>query len=102
MAYKGHLVVDADAHYLEPVYEMTEYMDEPWASRVRNAGPSRWILSSIGDLNLEGRIRRDDEDYSLQQLDYDGLGKGVEKAGLLRDVMTKIGIDAAILLPNRM
>lgn len=102
MAYKGHLVVDADAHYLEPVYELAGYMDEPWASRVRNAGPSRWILSGLGDLNLEGRVRRDDEDYTLQRLDYEGLGKGVEKAELLRSVMTRIGIDAAILLPNRM
>jgi predicted TIM-barrel fold metal-dependent hydrolase len=102
MAYRGHLVVDCDAHYLEPVNEIADYMDEPWASRVRNAGPSRWILTGLGDLNVEGRITRDDADYNRQALDYDGLGKGVEKAALLREVMTRIGIDAAILLPNRM
>jgi predicted TIM-barrel fold metal-dependent hydrolase len=100
--FKGHLVVDCDAHYLEPVAELAEYMDEPWRSRIANAGPGRWILAGVGDLNLEGRIRRDDADYSAQTLDYDGLGQGVEKAALLRDVMTRIGIDAAILLPNRM
>jgi uncharacterized protein len=102
MPYRGHLVIDADAHYLEPVYEIAEYMDEPWATRVRKAGPSRWILSGLGDLNVEGRITRDDPDYSRQSLDYDGLGEGVAKAELLREVMGRIGIDAAILLPNRM
>lgn len=102
MAFKNFLVVDADAHYLEPVYELAEYMDEPWRTRVLKAGPSRWILAGLGDLNIEGRIRRDDADYDAQKLDYDGLGQGVQKAALLREVMTRIGIDAAILLPNRM
>ena len=38
MAVDGLLVVDVDAQYLEPIHEMTEFMDEPWRTRLRGAG----------------------------------------------------------------
>src|SRR5205823_8922271 len=65
VAVKGFLVVDGDAHYLEPIREMTEYMAEPWRTRLRGADPSRWIPVGLGDRMLEGRIRREDAAYTF-------------------------------------
>ena len=100
MSVNGFLVVDVDAHYLEPIQEMTEYMDDPWRTRLRGADPSRWIPVGLGDRMLEGRIKREDEAYALGQYDY-GFGEGVTKAEELRQTMSRIGIDACILVPNR-
>jgi predicted TIM-barrel fold metal-dependent hydrolase len=100
VAVKGFLVVDGDAHYLEPIQEMTEYMAEPWRTRLRGADPSRWIPVGLGDRMLEGRIRREDAAYTFGRYDA-GDGHGVEKAEELKVTMTKIGIDAAVLVPNR-
>jgi predicted TIM-barrel fold metal-dependent hydrolase len=100
VAVNGHLVVDVDAHYLEPIHEMTDFIAEPWRSRLRGADPSRWIPVGLGDRFLEGRIKRDDAGYAFGKFDY-GLGQGVEKATELRATMQRIGVDAAVLVPNR-
>jgi predicted TIM-barrel fold metal-dependent hydrolase len=94
VAINGMLVVDADAHYLEPVAEMAEYIDEPWRSRLRGADPAKWIPVGLGDRMLAGRIRRDDLDY--------GYGYGVQRAGEVSSAMAQIGTDACVLVPNRL
>jgi predicted TIM-barrel fold metal-dependent hydrolase len=94
MAKNGMLVVDADAHYLEPVSEMAEYVDEPWRSRLRGADPSKWIPIGLGDRMLAGRIRRDHLDY--------GYGYRVQRAGEVRAAMAHVGADACVLVPNRL
>jgi uncharacterized protein len=93
MALNGHLVVDADAHYLEPIAEVAEFIDGPWRERLLGADPAKWLPVGLGDRMLAGRIRRDGMDY--------GYGYGVQDAGGIRDVMGQIGIDAAILVPNK-
>jgi len=94
MAKNGMLVVDADAHYLEPVQEMAEYIDEPWRSRLRGADPTKWIPIGLGDRMLAGRIRRDDLDY--------GYGYGIQQADQVLAVMAHVGADACVLVPNRL
>lgn len=93
MPLSGNLIVDVDAHYLEPVREMAEFIDGPWRERLLGADPTKWIPVGLGDRMLAGRIRRDDLDY--------GYGYGVQDAANIRGVMGKIGIDAAVLVPNR-
>ena len=93
MTLNGHLVVDADAHYLEPIAEVAEFIDGPWGERLLGADPAKWLPVGLGDRMLAGRIRRDGMDY--------GYGYGVQDAGGIRDVMGQIGIDAAVLVPNK-
>ena len=93
MARNDFLVVDCDAHYLEPIQEMVGYIDEPWRSRLSGADASKWIPFGLGDRMLAGRIRRDDLDY--------GYGYGVQQADEIRATMARIGIDACVLVPNR-
>jgi predicted TIM-barrel fold metal-dependent hydrolase len=93
MAVNGQLVVDADAHYLEPIAEVAEFIDGPWRERLLGADPAKWLPVGLGDRMLAGRIRRDGMDY--------GYGYGVQDAGGIRDVMGQIGIDAAVLVPNK-
>jgi predicted TIM-barrel fold metal-dependent hydrolase len=93
MAVNDMLVIDCDAHYLEPLREVATYVDEPWRSRLLSADPNKYLPIGLGDRMLGGRIRRDDLDY--------GYGYGAEDADSIRATMAKIGIDAAVLVPNR-
>jgi predicted TIM-barrel fold metal-dependent hydrolase len=93
VALNGYLVVDVDAHYLEPISEMAEFIDGPWHDRLIGADPAKYLPLGLGDRMLAGRIRRDDIDY--------GYGYGVQEGSEVRGVMSKIGIDAAVLVPNR-
>jgi uncharacterized protein len=93
MAVNGFLVVDGDAHYLEPISEVAEFIEGPWQERLIGADPAKWIPVGLGDRMLAGRIRRDDLDY--------GYGYGVQDPTGIRGVMGNIGIDAAVLVPNR-
>jgi predicted TIM-barrel fold metal-dependent hydrolase len=93
MALNGTLVVDADAHYLEPISEVAEFIDGPWRERLLGSDPAKWLPVGLGDRMLAGRIRRDGMDY--------GYGYGVQDAGGIRGVMGQIGIDAAVLVPNK-
>jgi predicted TIM-barrel fold metal-dependent hydrolase len=89
----GFKVVDVDAHYLEPVHEMADYMDEPWRTRAKSVDSNRLLPMTLGDRMIDGRMQRNDMDY--------GYGWGVTNADQIRGVMSNIGIDAAILVPNR-
>lgn len=89
----GHVVVDVDAHYLEAVADLAEYMDEPWRTRVRSADAKRLLPQSLGDRMLGGRIRRDDVEY--------GYG-GSMAPEQVPEVMQRLGVDASVMLPNRL
>jgi uncharacterized protein len=89
----GFKVIDVDAHYLEPVKEIAEYVDEPWRTRLTSVNSDRLLPMTLGDRMMDGRIQRKDMDY--------GYGWGVTDASQIQQVMGNIGIDAAILLPNR-
>jgi predicted TIM-barrel fold metal-dependent hydrolase len=93
LPFNGHLVVDCDAHYLEPVSELIEYVDEPWQSRLRGSDPAKYLPLGLGDRMMAGRIRREDLDY--------GYGYGVQTSAEIRATRSRLGIDAAVLVPNR-
>jgi len=93
MAVNGYLVIDADAHYLEPIREIAEYIEEPWRSRLLGSDPAKYLPLGLGDRMLAGRIRRDDMDY--------GYGYGTGDPKQVRGTMANIGIDASVLVPNR-
>jgi predicted TIM-barrel fold metal-dependent hydrolase len=93
VALNGNLVVDCDAHYLEPIAEVAEFIDGPWRERLLGSDPAKWLPVGLGDRMLAGRIRRDGMDY--------GYGYGTQDAGGIRDIMSQIGIDAAVLVPNK-
>lgn len=62
-------VIDADAHYLESLHELADYLDDddPWKERFSSAGNPHHTVdlfpSSTGDRQLYGRIRRDHTSY---------------------------------------
>jgi len=61
----SYSVVDTDAHYLEALPELAEYVDEPWRTRLTSGGETEGNMadlfpSSSGDRAVHGRIRRDD------------------------------------------
>jgi len=93
MSVNGNLVIDCDAHYLEPIREIAEYIEEPWKSRLLGADPAKYLPLGLGDRMLAGRIRRDDLDY--------GYGYGTDDPKQVRATMANIGIDASVLVPNR-
>jgi hypothetical protein len=89
VAVSGFLV----AHYLEPIRDIAEYIEEPWRSRLLGADPSKYLPLGLGDRMLAGRIRREEIDY--------GFGYGVEDAQSVRATILRIGTDASVLVPNR-
>ncbi|MCF8563161.1 amidohydrolase [Alicyclobacillus tolerans] len=91
---QGYKVVDVDAHYLEPINEIANYVDEPWRTRIKSINPDRLIPMTLGDRMLEGRIRRDDMDYSYNM--------GVTRPNQVSTVMSRLGVDASILVANRL
>jgi predicted TIM-barrel fold metal-dependent hydrolase len=90
----GHLVIDVDAHYLEPIEELADYMDEPWRSRIKGVSLDKIIPVALGDRMIGGRIRRDDVDY--------GHSYGVSHRGNVLAAMKRLGVDASILVANRL
>jgi len=94
MARRGYLIIDADAHYLEPVHELAEYLDEPWRTRIQGVSPSRLLPRALGDRMLQGRIRRDDVDY--------GAAIGDSSKGQVLETMQRLGVGATVLVANRL
>jgi predicted TIM-barrel fold metal-dependent hydrolase len=84
-------VVDADAHYWEPLRDFGEYVDEPWRSRIRDhANPL--VPSSTGDRFVFGRIRREEINYPQEDMTPEEIPT----------VMQHVGVDKILLLPNKM
>jgi predicted TIM-barrel fold metal-dependent hydrolase len=93
----GHTVVDVDAHYLEPLTDLAEYMDEPWKSQVQSAGAQRFVPSGLGDRSVAGRIRRDDVPYNVPSA---GNSTGTMTPDQMGAVQRRLGIDASIIVSN--
>ncbi|MBO0688360.1 MAG: amidohydrolase [Candidatus Dormibacteraeota bacterium] len=89
-------VIDVDAHYLESIEAIAEYMDEPFRTRVTRApNPSRLLPESLGDRMVEGRIQRDDVPYQRG-------AKGDMTPDQITAVMGRLGVDATIMVANRL
>lgn len=86
-------VVDADAHYWEPLDEFANYLEEPWQSRIADReDPGGLLPQSTGDRFMAGRIRRDEVSYPAEDMTPDQIP----------DVMAHLGVDDIVLLPNKM
>lgn len=101
MPRNGFPVIDVDAHYLESITEMADYMDEPWRSRIKGADANRLLPQSLGDRLLGGRIRRDDVPYG-KGAKSDEAAYGSMSATEIPAVMGRLGIDASIMVANRL
>lgn len=83
-------VVDADAHYLEQLGDITPYLEEPWKSRIEN---ERNILpSSTGDRTIYGRVQRELTEYS----DYKASEEDIPL------IMEELGFDKINILSQKM
>jgi uncharacterized protein len=89
----GRLIIDVDAHYLEPIQEITQYLDEPWRTRLGGVSPDRLIPQTLGDRMMQGRLQRPEVDY--------GYGIGVSDGSELGPIMERLGVDATLLIGNR-
>tara|TARA_B100000686_G_scaffold349587_1_gene443346 strand:- start:244 stop:1302 length:1059 start_codon:yes stop_codon:yes gene_type:complete len=92
MTLNGHVVVDVDAHFFEPLHDFSNYLDEPWKSRFSGATRGRFIPGSTGDRWVGGRIMRNVTSYPQKDMTPE------EIPGLMKHV----GLDKIVLLPNKM
>lgn len=102
MSRNGFTVVDVDAHYLESLSEMAEYMEEPWRTRVKGADMGRLLPVSLGDRLVGGRIRRDDVPYGKGAANPDDATYKSMTSSQIPEVMHRIGIDASIMVANKL
>lgn len=98
MAKDGFTVVDSDAHYVEPMEEVTKYLDEPWRSRVLDAreyGEHKGGLLPGADTGfrfMSGRIQRDAVSYPSEPMAPEEVPR----------MMGRVSVDKALLYPNKM
>src|SRR5262249_30082154 len=90
----GHLIVDVDAHYLEPVEELADYVDDPWRTRIKEAAAIRLLPEGLGDRMVQGRIRRQGVDY--------GRRIGTMRKDQIVESMRRLDIDCCITIANRL
>lgn len=89
----GHLIVDVDAHYLEPVDELADYLDDPWRTRIKEATTIRLLPEGLGDRFVQGRIRREGIDY--------GHTIGTMRKEQMVAAKGKLDIDCSIIIASR-
>lgn len=83
-------VVDADAHYLEEIGDISPYAEEPWKSRFES--DRNLLPSSTGDRTVYGRIQRELTGYH----DYKGSPEEIPT------IMQELGFDKINLLSQKM
>ena len=100
------LVVDVDSHYSEVVDELWEYMDEPWRTRFHESRLGTYIPGAPGDRYMGGRIRRLEGGTwkpGYRTADVQATGReGETTRSIIVDSMKALGVDASILVPNRL
>jgi hypothetical protein len=89
----NRLIVDADAHYAEPLEELADYMSEPWRSLFLSYSPSAFIPVALGDRYLGGRIQRNDVGYAR------GEFKSMSPQAIPQ-IQKSLGVSASILVSN--
>jgi uncharacterized protein len=97
MARNGYWIGDVDAHYLEPLNDLAEFMEEPLRSQVRSAGANRFVPSGLGDRFVAGRIARTDVPYHTPAA---GNSTGAMNRDHMIGAMRRLGIDSAVLVSN--
>lgn len=97
MTRAGHVVVDVDAHYLEPLTDLAEYMEEPWKTQVRSAGAQNFVPGGLGDRSVAGRIKRSDVPYNVAK---SGNETGAMTPDQISPVQERLGIDASVMVSN--
>ena len=90
----GHLVIDIDAHYLEPIEELADYIDDPWRTRIKEATTIRLLPEGLGDRFVGGRIRREGIEY--------GRRIGTMRKEEIAAAMRRLDVDCCIIIANRL
>jgi hypothetical protein len=85
-------IVDADAHYFEPLEEIIRYLPEPWRRRVAKQSLRNLLPNSMGDREVAGRIRRDNVSYP----------KNPMSPAEVPAAMQFLGVDVSILVSQRL
>ena len=76
-------VVDADAHYWEPLGEFGGYLDGPWSERLSDrADPGAFLPRSTGDRFMAGRIRREEVSYPAEDMTPDEIPGVMDHLGI--------------------
>lgn len=88
----SYRVIDTDAHYLESVPKIAEYVDEPWNTRLTSGGETEGNMadifpSSSGDRAVWGRIKR-------EELEWPDTTKPEE----IPIMMNHLGVDETIMI----
>lgn len=88
---ENYKIIDTDFHYYEGVDNLSEYLPEPWRTRVRDGGsPSALAMypNFTGDNTVGGRVQREDYPGPMDIEDIrDGLDYlDIDKALLLSDI----------------
>jgi predicted TIM-barrel fold metal-dependent hydrolase len=93
----GHLVIDTDAHYLEPVDRLVEYMKEPERTFYRRSHPRNHLPTGLGDRTVGDRIRREGLNY------YNSEGRGMTSQTdpkVVAEMHSQLGVDVSVLVSN--
>jgi len=85
-------IVDADAHYFEPLEEIIRYIPEPWKRRISRQSPRNLLPNSMGDREVAGRIKRDNVGYPLNSMSPAEVPVAMEF----------LGADVSILVSQRL
>ena len=86
-------VIDADAHYLESIEYLAEYLDEddPWKERFEFAGNPYHTVDlfpkSTGDRNLYGRVAREHSSYPNEPMTPEEIPGSMEFLGIDKIVL---------------
>lgn len=97
MARSGYTVVDVDAHYLEPVDDLTDFMQDPWKTIIESSGSSAFIPKNVGDRSMGGRIVRDAlPSYFASKV----IGAGRMGPEDVKTIHRRIGLSASIMVAN--
>lgn len=85
---KNDLVVDTDAHYLEKIDNLANYVDssDPWKRRLK-AKPDKITPSNTPDHYLYGRIKREEKQKEMSPSD-------------VQNVMQKLDVDKILMLSH--
>lgn len=93
--HKGHRVIDVDAHYLETLTDVAEYMEEPWKTRLLEGGLNSekyFFPSGSGSRNKWGLIQREETKYPDEPT----------KPDQIPDIMRHLDVDATVLISHLM
>jgi uncharacterized protein len=100
MGYDGLKIVDVDAHYMEDIRAFSDYLEDPYRTRIKGWSGKYHLPLAPGqqyDVMLHGHVRREPTDER-------DLGEtfGLQKPEDIPREMARMGIDVIVLIPSYM